>query len=133
MLVAAAACGLYVGLSMLVGSRFVFSKYSMYAALTTRSEGAVLYVRAGERFVAPDELDAVHGLDVPALDPTKVPCSQQWVVYEAQRWLQARAVPTPPDGSVPVEVGYRMLRVGDDGALHERLHRVTCGSGRLRA
>lgn len=131
LLVAAVACALYVAVSLRVGTLFLFSRFSMYAALTTRTEGAVLYVRTGDRFVAPDDLDAVHGLDVPALDPTRVPCSQQWAVYEAQRWFERHATPAPL--ATPIEVGWRMLRVGDDGAVHERLVPVTAGTGRLRA
>lgn len=130
-LVALVACVVYMAISFAVGSVFVFSKYSMYADLTTRREGAVLYVRAGERFVEPDDLAAVFGLDVPALDPRRVPCSQQWVVYEAQRWFEQHAVPTAPEAGLPIEVGYRMLRV-QDGAILEELRPVTRGVGRLR-
>jgi hypothetical protein len=131
-LVAAAAFAIYVAVALVVGDRFLFSRYSMYAKLTSRTEGAVLYARLGDRFVSPDDLDAVHGLDVPALDPTRVPCSQQWAVYEAQRWLESRAVATPPSDGLPVELGWRMLRVDDAGALVERLDPVTAGTGRLR-
>ncbi|MFZ5482336.1 MAG: hypothetical protein ACOZNI_36580 [Myxococcota bacterium] len=131
--VAAVACVVYVAISLVVGDRFPFSRYSMYASLTTRDEGAVLYVRSGDRFLAPDDLDAVFGLDVPALDPARVPCSQQWAVYEAQRWLASRAAPAPPEGAVPIELGWRMLRVDDAGGLVERLAPVTAGVARLRA
>lgn len=131
--VALVALVLYVGISLAVGDRFPFSRYSMYARLTHRREGAVLYVKAGERFVAPDELEAVFGLDVPALDPKRVPCSQEWLVYEAQRWLENHLVKTElPDG-VPVEIGYRMLSVNEDGLVSMRLAPVTKGTGKLRA
>lgn len=131
-LVALVACVLYVVVSLVVGDRFPFSRYSMYARLTTRKEGAVLYVRAGDRFVAPDDLDAVSGLELAGLDPRKFPTSQEWLTHEAQRWLSSRSV-AKIDGGVPIEVGYRMLRVDEDGTLHERLHVVTSGVGRLRA
>lgn len=130
--VALVALVLYVGISLWVGDRFPFSRYSMYARLTHRREGAVLYVKAGERFVAPDELVEVVGLDVPALDPKRVPCSQEWLVYEAQRWLENHSVDRVSDGAIPVEVGYRMLGVGADGVVSMRLRPVTSGSGRLR-
>jgi hypothetical protein len=127
------AFAIYVIVSLAVGDLFPFSRYSMYASLSGREEGAVLYVRAGERFVAPDELVQVHGLDVPALDPKRVPCSQQWVVYEAQRWLETHSVADPPEHGVPVEVGYRMLKVEGDGTVSMRLAPKTAGTGRLRA
>lgn len=128
-LVACAALIVYAAVSLRVGDRFVFSRYSMYAKLTSREEGAVLYVRVGERFVAPDDLDAVHGLDVAALDPTRVPCSQQWVVYEAQRWFTSRTTPEPQPE--PIEVGYRILRVAGS-AVSMELRPLTSGTGRLR-
>jgi hypothetical protein len=131
--VALVACVLYVAVSLVVGDRFPFSKYSMYASLGQRSEGAVLYVQAGACFVSPDQLEAVHGLDVPALDPKRVPCSQQWVVYEAQRWLENHGVDAPPADGVEVEVGYRMLKVEDDGSVSMNLHPVTSGTGKLRS
>lgn len=130
--VALAALASYVVISLLVGDRFPFSRYSMYARLTHRREGAVLYVKAGEVFVAPDDLELVSGLDVPALDPKRVPCSQEWPVYEAQRWLTLHSVDEPPKDAVRVEVGYRILSVGADGVLSMRLDPVTVGRGRLR-
>ncbi|MBK7579460.1 MAG: hypothetical protein IPI67_04560 [Myxococcales bacterium] len=132
-LIALIAALVYVVVSLVVGDRFVFSRYKMYADLTTRDEGAVFYLRAGERFVAADELDAVFGLDVDALDPRTRPCSQQWLVYEAQRWLRDHGVPSAPEGGVAIEAGWRMLRVDQAGNLEERLESVTSGTGRLRA
>jgi hypothetical protein len=129
--IALVACVAYIGISLLVGDRFPFSRYSMYARLTHWREGAVLYVRAGEEFVAPDELECVFGLDVPALDPKRVPCSQEWLVYEAQRWLTAHLVNDEPEDAIVVEVGYRMLRVEPDGSISMRLDPVTTGRGRL--
>jgi hypothetical protein len=129
--IALIAAVVYGVVSLIVGDRFPFSRYSMYARLTTRAEGAVLYVRAGERFVAPDDLEVVHGLDIAAIDPKGRPCSQEWLVYEAQRWLKNHAVVAPPEDGIAVEVGYRMLRIDKDG-LHERLEPVTRGTGKLR-
>ncbi len=130
-LIALIAAIAYVLISLAVGDRFPFSRYSMYADLTTREEGAVLYIRAAERFIAPDDLDAVHGIEVSALSPKGIPCSQEWLVHEAQRWLGNHRVDHPPEDGVPVEVGWRMLRV-QEGAVHERLQPVARGIGRLR-
>ncbi len=118
----------YVVVSLLVGDRFPFSRYIMYAALKDRDEGAVLYLRVGDRFLEPQDLRSVFGLDVDALDPKRVPCSQQWIVYEVQRLLRARAADRPPEGSLPLEVGYRMLRVDKSGQVHEKLRPITRGS-----
>jgi hypothetical protein len=130
--IALSAMLVYVAISLVVGDRFPFSRYSMYAGLTERKEGAVFFVRTGDRFIAADELEAVSGIDVPALDPAKVPCSQQWIVYEAQRWLENHLVEEHPEDAVPVEMGYRMLRVEADGTVSMRLEVLTKGYGRLR-
>jgi hypothetical protein len=91
----------------------------------------VLYLRAGDRFVYLDDLDVVSGLAVEKLDPRGVPTSQEWVSHEAMRWLRLRTVDRIEDG-VPVEVGYRILRVDESGQLHEVLRPLTRGTGRLR-
>jgi hypothetical protein len=129
--IALVACLVYVLVSLAVGDFYPFSRYSMYARLTTRTEGAVLYVKAGEAFVAPDDLDAVCGLDVDAIDPRGVPTSQEWVSHEAMRWLRSRSVGAI-EGGVPIEIGYRMLKVDERGQLHERLAPRTRGTARLR-
>mgnify|MGYP001480237886 CR=1 FL=1 len=131
-IVALVACVAYVLVSLVVGDRYPFSRYSMYARLTTRSEGAVLYVRAGDRFVRPEALAVVHGLDIAIVQPRGKPCSQEWLVYEAQRWLEQHSGKSPPENGVPVEVGWRMLRVDAAGMLHERLEPITSGTGLLR-
>lgn len=130
-LVGLVAALIYIAISLAVGDRFPFSRYAMYADLTGRKEGAVLYVRAADRFVAPDDLDAVHGIDVAALNPRGVPCSQEWLVHEAKRWLEAHVSEAAPENAVTVEIGWRMLRV-EDGVVHERLQPITHGTGRLR-
>lgn len=131
--VALTAFAVYVLVSLGLGDVYPFSRYSMYARLTTRKEGAVLYVRAGDRFVAPDDLDEVCGLDVDALDPIRhgIPTSHEWVSHEAMRWLRQRSRHHVMDGVV-VEVGYRMLRIDETGRLHERLWPRTTGVGSLR-
>ena len=121
----------YVLISLVVGDRFPFSRYAMYAALKDREEGAVLYLRSGNRFLEPDEVRAVFGVEVDALDPKRVPCSQQWVVYEVQRLLRNRTVTEPPSNGADLEVGYRMLRVDEHGDVHETLRPITSGTASI--
>ncbi len=128
---AAAALVAYVVISLIVGERFPFSRYLMYAALKDRSEGAVLYLRAGDRFLEPEQIQALWGMDVEALDPTRVPCSQQWIVYEVQRLLNARTTSEPPAKGTQVEAGYRMLRVLPDGQIEETLRPVSEGTATI--
>lgn len=129
--IAAVAALAYAVIGLLVGDRFPFSKYSMYARIEGRTRGAVLYLRAGERFVEPAEVLAVSGLDVDALDPKRVPCSQQWLVYEAMRWLSSRTEAESLQDGTELEAGYRMLEIGPDGSLKEELAVVTRGKARL--
>ena len=130
--VALAACTAYIVISLVVGDRYPFSRYSMYAQLTTRKEGAVLYVKVGEDFVPSYFVEEVSGLDLAVIEPRKVPCSQEWLVYEAQRWLRNHTVETPSEGALPIEVGWRMLRVDEAGELHQRLVPITRGMGHAR-
>jgi hypothetical protein len=122
----ALACGgVYALTSWLVGDIFPFSRYAMYAGLRGRTEGAVLYVRVGEAFVDVQEL-----LDFDGVDPAKIqvqgwPCSQEWQVVEARRWVEAH----PGSGREAVEVGFRVIRVRE-GAIEERLVPVTTGRAR---
>lgn len=130
LLVALVSALIYMVISQIVGEAFIFSRYSMYAKLTTRSEGALLYVKAGDQFVAMDDLDRVCGLDLSALSLAGIPCSQTWLVHEAVRWFENCRTDAPQP--IPIEVGWRWLKVDADGQLHERLQPKTRGTGRLR-
>jgi hypothetical protein len=130
-LIAVLAAAAYAAISLWLGDFFPFSRYGMYHDLTTRDEGAVLYVSLAGRFIAPEELGAVHGLDLAAIDPKRFPCSQQWLVYEAQRWLGNHSVTAAPTTGEPLEIGYRMLRVDGSGKISVRLQPVTQGTGLL--
>lgn len=127
-LIAACAAVIYGGIAWIVGDRFPFSRYSMYADLGGRREGAVLYVRLGGRDVEFHEVVAWQGVDPAAIEPFSVPCSLHWVVFEAQRWIAEHT----GDATVPLEIGYRILRVEADGSFSERLEVRAHGMGRAR-
>lgn len=131
-LVALAACLLYVAVSLVVGDRFPFSRYSMYAKLRGREEGAVLVIRADGVELPFYELARWHGVDPAALDPAGVPCSLQWVAYEARRWVEQHTVASAEGLPLEVEVGWRILRVDPQGRLLERFEPRGRGRGARR-
>ena len=71
------------------------------------------------------------GLDTQEMYPKGYPCSLEWMVREAQAWVSDH----PGDGPGPVAVawGFRVLRVGEDGAVSERLDILCRGTARPRA
>lgn len=122
----------YGVVSLVVGERFVFSRYSMYARLSGRTVGAIPYIRAGTRWIDADQIDAVFGLDFSALDATGVPCSELWAVAEAERWLRSREVNAPEETFVPIDVGFRFIEITKDGVVDERVECRCQALARLR-
>jgi hypothetical protein len=127
-LIAACAAVIYGGIAWIVGDRFPFSRYSMYADVGGRQEGAVLVVRVGGREVDFHEVVAWKGVDPARIEPFSVPCSLHWVVFEAQRWISEHA----GEATMELEIGYRILRVEPDGTFSERFVERARGWGRLR-
>lgn len=117
----------YSAIALRFPDRYPFATYSMYAKLRDRVEGAVLYVRVGEELVSIGALEAFAGLDPALVTPAGYPCSQEWVVWEARRWIETNLVGEARPGAVDVEVGFRILRV-ENFVLNER--RVPLASGR---
>jgi hypothetical protein len=128
---ASVAAVVYAAVSLRVGDRFPFSRYSMYAKLRDRREGAVLYVTADGRDTGIHTLDAFHGIDPDHVTFDGYPCSQQWVVVEAQSWVRRHVSATAPADAVPVEIGFRILRV-EGTVLHERRAVLARGTARRR-
>jgi hypothetical protein len=127
-LVAAIAAAGYGTVAWVVGDRFPFSRYSMYADLRGRDRGSVPFVRFEGRDVAVETLDRFSGVTGAAFDLTGVPCSQEWIVWENRRWIDAHQG-DPGDGAGVVEVGFRHFRIR--GATVER-EDETRATGRAR-
>ncbi|GDX80548.1 hypothetical protein LBMAG42_23590 [Deltaproteobacteria bacterium] len=117
----------YAAIALRFPDRYPFATYSMYAKLRDRVEGAVLYVRVGEELVSIGALEAFAGLDAALVTPKGYPCSQEWVVWETRRWIEANLATEARPDAVDVEVGFRILRV-ENFVLHERC--VVLASGR---
>lgn len=118
---------LYVVISARVGDAFPFSRYSMYASVTRRTDAAVVSVRVGGVETPAARLERFVGLDPEALHPRGYACSQEWVLWEVKRWVAEHLAAEADPDSVPVEIGFRVLRF-DGGALSERF--VPLASGR---
>jgi hypothetical protein len=127
--IALAAALAYIVISLVIGDIFPFSRHSMYASTAMRDKGAVPLMLADDK---PAELDDYHrfvGIDPDQLYPSQLPCSLEWQVHEASRWLRDKAA-EPDSGPGPVKIswGFVILRVMDDGTIQERWRPVQEGS-----
>lgn len=129
---AAAAMVVYMLVSFRVGDRFPFSRYSMYASVRQRTEGAVFSVRVGGVETPVARLDRFVGIDPDALSPRGFPCSQEWVVWEVRRWVGDHLADRADADAVAVELGFRLVRL-QDGRLEERFVPLAAGRAHWRA
>lgn len=128
--IAAIAALAYGAVSWFTGDLFPFSRYSMYAKLRGRTEGAVLYVEVDGVERPFHEVVAWSGIDPERIRADGVPCSLHWVVLETQRWVRQHQAELA-DGA-EVVVGWHWLRVAPDGGLEHEKRPFLRGRGRLR-
>ena len=116
------AAVVYAAVSTLVGDRFPFSRYSMYASTAVRDHGAVPVFLADAEPAPIDAFDRFAGLDPDTLYPKGLACSLEWQVHEAKRWIRGhRAAFGEEPGPVKVAFGFVILRVDAEGRLSEEL------------
>jgi hypothetical protein len=132
--IAPLAALVYIGVSLLIGDWFPFSRYSMYASIGRRDHGATPYFKAAGEFVRIDLYGEFLGLELSGMYPQGTPCSLEWQVHEARRWIKQHPAPDgplpSPEARVPVEFGFRLLWVDDAGHLTEKLRPTLQGTAR---
>jgi hypothetical protein len=116
---------LYVAGAVLFGDTFPFSRFSMYADF--RKQGAVPVFLAGGRPVPVRDFESFFGIDPDGMYPRGFPCSLQWRIYEAQRWIAQHTAPSPTERSVPVQWGFKVVTVDDAGRVREDVRIVSEG------
>jgi hypothetical protein len=121
----------YAAGSWILGEVYPFSRFDMYASSAGRSEGAVPVFLVEGREVDVTDYDLFSGIDPDALLPPDVPCSMEYVVRDAARWIAShRKSETQPEGPVTITIAYRILSIDEtDGAstLRERTRVVAEG------
>ena len=129
-LIAAVAAALYGLVSLVIGNRFPFSKHAMYATTANRKgRGAVPLLWADHQVASIDRFDRIAGLDPDTLYPKGMPCSLEWQIHEAARWIRNhRAAPDSPPGPVKVVWGFVVVHVQDDGTLTEEVVELQSGT-----
>lgn len=129
-LIALAAGAAYFIISLLVGDRFPFSKHSMNASTAVRKEaGAVPLLLADGKPAAVDDYDRFQGLDPDAMYPDGLPCSLEWQIHEAGRWIRDKTADSEDaPGPVKVEWGFVLVKARKDGRLTERWHPLQEGT-----
>ncbi len=131
--IAPVAALVYIVVSLAIGDWFPFSRYSMYASIGARDHGAAPYCKANGEFTTVDRLEHFGGFDVAHIYPQGIPCSLEWQVHEARRWIEAHMA--PPDGGpgdVAMEFGFRLIWVDDKGHITEKLRPTLNGTARRR-
>jgi len=117
---AAGAGAAYAALSLLLDDVFPFSMYSMYSVTAARRAGAVPVFLADGREDRFDRYAGFSGIDARRVNPPPDTCSLEWRVNELRRWLEQNPS-RGGEGPVRVEVGYRLLALGEGGRLVERV------------
>ena len=103
---------------LLFGSRYPFSKFELYSDVGHRDEGAVLLFLADGQEAELHRYTGFDGLEPEHFLPSHIPTSLTWMVEEARRWVSEHPSHEGP-GPVAVAVGFRMLRIGEDGTIIE--------------
>ena len=126
--IATLSCLLYILGCWLLGGRFPFYKFELYAADSWWSQG-----RRGSCFFADgqecdiSQYDGFSALKLEAFDFTGVPTSVQWMVEEAARWVAENPAKSRGQGPVEIAFGFRYMSVGDKGRIQERIEWRTRG------
>ena len=112
----------YTVISLVVGDRFPFSRYAMYAQPQTRDHGAVPVFLADGAQADAATFHRFSGIDASQLWDEALACSLEWQVHELTRWHGDHAADEGDEaGPIAVQAGYRILRLGEDGRLTETL------------
>ena len=117
-LVAPVACVLFSVGCLLLGNRYPFSKFELYADAGHRSAGAVPLFLADGQEANISDYTAFSGLVTEEFLPSNIPTSVTWMVEEARRWVDDHPA-TDGEGPTKVAFGFRILRIGDDGTIVE--------------
>lgn len=110
---------IYVGATMVIGESFPFSPFGMYSDIGNRREGAVPYARIDGVPARLSELDGFTGLDLEQMRPNGLPVSLGNIVDQDIVRVRSGLADAPPAGARlhEVEYGYRIIKLGDDGAF----------------
>lgn len=118
------SCALYVGLALGLRGGVPFVRFPAFGFPTASGETAVLLFRAGgvdARVRDFSDFTGIQGADVDVRH-RGIACSSEHALYEAAEWIAGHQAGGDPGGdTVPVQVGLRILGLGPDGDVVERL------------
>jgi hypothetical protein len=116
---------LYVAGAVLLGDTFPFSRFSMYADY--RRQGAVPVFLAGGRPVSVRAFESFFGIDPDRMYPKGTPCSLEWRIHEARRWIVQHTASGPMERAVPVQWGFTFVTVDEAGRVRQDVRIVSEG------
>jgi hypothetical protein len=123
--------GAYIAVSWVTNDFFPFSRYPMYASAVTREAGAIPVFRADGEVIPIDEFTDFTGMDPALFYPPHTPCSLEWQIHEATRYVSKHLSDGEP-GPVEVFWGFLYISVDEKGEIQERLDIVQSGHARRR-
>ena len=121
------AGSIYAVLCLIVGERFPFSDYNLYGGAASRDQAAVPIFLADGAEVPIHHFGRFSELVADEMYPEGFACSVEWIVREAQRWVEEHAATSgEAPGPHRVEWGFRILQF-EDGKLSEETKIVQQG------
>jgi hypothetical protein len=120
----------YAAIGYFIGDVFLFSNYQLYSSATNRTEGATPAFFADGREARMVDYVDFHGIDPSRIHWYDFPCSVQWMVEEARRWVREHASSEPPTDAVPVVWGMTVFKIAPDGSLTQRFDPLVSGVAR---
>jgi hypothetical protein len=122
------AFGIALGGGLWVGERFPFSRFSMYAGVAPRTQGAAPVFVVDGRIETIVSYDRFVGLDPDALvQPTGIPSTLDFRVLQMRSWVRGHGI---HDGGCPsrAELGFLVFSQRTDGGLDQDLRVVSSGT-----
>lgn len=124
--------GIYVTISWFTNDFFPFSRYAMYSSAVTRSMGAIPIFKADGEVRDITDFVAFSSFDPNKFYPPRTPCSLEWKIHEAQRYV-GKNLSTDEPGPVEVEWGFLFISVDKSGQVQERMDVVQSGHARRKS
>ena len=112
--------GVYILGCYVIGYRFPFDKFELYAGIANRDHAAVPIFFADDEEANIWDYHQFSSIDPDAFLNDTIPTSVTWMVEEAAQWVRNHIESDNVDqGPHRVKWGFRMLRIDDKGEIIE--------------
>lgn len=99
---------------LLLGECWPFSRYSMYADIADREQGALPLFWANGQPAEPEQFSSFYGVDPSAFNgPEGIPTTFDYLTRPRAQWVSTHPAAHP--GPVRIEVGWELVKMGPHG------------------